>query len=67
MVTKDLKKLPWTRLLNDHIHPEDWVLYVVLVKHHRGVQSGFILLLDKSEALGGYFLLEKLVDNGIPK
>ena len=65
VVAKDLKKLTWARLLNDHVHPEDRVLYVVLVEDHRGVHTGLVLLFDQTESLGGYLLLEELVDNGV--
>ena len=63
MVAKDLKKLTWARLLNDHVHPEDRVLYVVLMEDHRGVHSGLVLLFDQTESLRCYLLLEELVDN----
>lgn len=63
MVAKDLKKLAWARLLNYHVHPEDRILYVVLVEDHRGVHPGLVLLFNQTESLGCYLLLEELVDN----
>ena len=65
VVAKNLKKLTWAYLLNNHVHPEDHVLYVVLVEDHRGVHPGLVLLFNQTESLGGYLLLEELVDNGI--
>ena len=66
VVAKDLKKLPWTRLLDDHVHPEDRVLYVVLVEDHCSVHPWLVLLLDQTEAFWDHLLLEELVDYGVP-
>ena len=46
VVAKHLKKLPRARFLNDHIHPEDRVLNVVLVEDHRGVHPRLVFLLN---------------------
>jgi hypothetical protein len=46
VVAKNLEKLPRARFLNNHVHPEDRVLNLVLVEDHCGVHPRLVFLLN---------------------